>query len=808
MRRIDDYYSDKTLLISGVTGLVGKVLIEKLLYDLPQVRRLYVLIRPKGAGVSSETRFTQEVLATPAFNRLRARHGDGFAAFVQQKVVPLSGDLGEELFGLSEAQYRQLQAEVDVVINSAAMVSFDAPLDQALAMNTLATVRVLEFTRGAPKAILAHISTCYVNGTRHGPVPEEPFSPTLTVGLINGRREPPYDVEEEIRAIQSRVALLRSREAAQSIAVPRETVSQAAPARNGSQRDTRSPEEQRLDAQLVAEGFRWAQRRGWNDVYTFTKAMGEQMLVRHRRDVPVLILRPSIIESSLGTPEPGWLDGFRMLDPLIVAYGRERLPDFPGNREGILDIVPVDIVVNAVLATVPWAHDRGGLQIFHVATGMENPLLLPRFAELVQEHFRQRPLTSRANRPQRLPDMTFPSTKAYLRKLFLRHGVPLTLTGALARLIPSARRRRKALRSLDSKRSSLQRLVLYARLYGPYAEARCQYLTHNLRSVWDSLTEEEQQRFNFDMKSIDWANYLKEVHIPGIRKFLLGLPRAPGAEPPVRSAAPPEETEEVSPSAQPTASTQQGEPAGVAPSATRKPAGAAIVAASPEEVKRWIRASPPVFPARSVWRFLLTLSFRWYLHLKVSGLENVPNQGPFIVVSNHCSHLDAGAITAALSSRNRNIHPLAAKDYFFNTTFKSWASHVFLNAAPFDRQSHVGESLGLALGILRYGHPLIFFPEGARSPTGAIQPFKRGIGLLAVESGVPVVPAYIAGSFQAMPKGRALPRPRRVSIRFGRPISAEAASANESPAELARQVTAEIQQAVEALAPGDPGGPA
>ena len=95
-----------------------------------------------------------------------------------------------------------------------------------------------------------------------------------------------------------------------------------------------------------------ARERGWSDTYAYTKALGERMTELSRGDLPVLIVRPSIIESSLREPDPGWIDGFRMADPIIAAYGKGRLPDFPLNPDVTADLIPVDYVVNATLTTV------------------------------------------------------------------------------------------------------------------------------------------------------------------------------------------------------------------------------------------------------------------------------------------------------------------------------------------------------------------------------------------------------------------------------------------------------------------------
>jgi len=216
------------------------------------------------------------------------------------------------------------------------------------------------------------------------------------------------------------------------------------------------------------------------------------------------------------------------------------------------------------------------------------------------------------------------------------------------------------------------------------------------------------------------------------------------------------------------------------------------------EVRLWLDASLLIRVCQTVCRTLLRLLYRVYFRFSVSGLELVPAKGPLIIVSNHSSHLDFGALIIALRKRSNTIHPMAARDYFFNTPFRSWASQVLLNALPFDRQSHFGECIAFTLSVLRHGHSVIYFPEGSRT-SGAIGSFKRGVGLLAVESGVPVLPAYISGTCRSMPKGSIWPRPNRVHVRFGVPVIVGQPKPDESPSEFMHRVTVDVQHAVEAL---------
>src|SRR5215469_16389351 len=95
---------------------------------------------------------------------------------------------------------------------------------------------------------------------------------------------------------------------------------------------------------LSQEGLSRARRFGWVDTYTFTKALGEQLLVKSSDGVPIIILRPSAVESSLYQPEPGWIEGYKTTTPVTYGYGKGDLPDFPSRGEGVVDIIPVDFV--------------------------------------------------------------------------------------------------------------------------------------------------------------------------------------------------------------------------------------------------------------------------------------------------------------------------------------------------------------------------------------------------------------------------------------------------------------------------------
>ena len=165
---------------------------------------------------------------------------------------------------------------------------------------------------------------------------------------------------------------------------------------------------------LVDEGIRRGRELGWHDCYTFTKAMGEQLIDLERGDLSVVLVRPSIIESSLSEPEAGFLDGLKVADPLILHYSKGRLPDFPADPTIVLDIIPVDLVTNAIIAALPKAR-LNEIQVYHVATGTEKPLKLGEMFDLIHDYFHRHPMQNRLGEAIRVRRWTFPSPERFRR---------------------------------------------------------------------------------------------------------------------------------------------------------------------------------------------------------------------------------------------------------------------------------------------------------------------------------------------------------------------------------------------------------
>ena len=161
------------------------------------------------------------------------------------------------------------------------------------------------------------------------------------------------------------------------------------------------------------------------------------------------------------------------------------------------------------------------------------------------------------------------------------------------------------------------------------------------------------------------------------------------------------------------------------------------------------------------------------LDTRVKGEGHIPQHTSFIVAANHCSHLDMGAIKVALGDAGRGLTSLAAADYFFRNRYRRAYFKHFTNLVPMERSGSIRKSMDTAEGVLRQGRSMVVFPEGTRSVSGDMADFLPSLGYLALRAEVGVLPAHVAGTFDALPKGTAVPRSRDLTVSFGPFLSRE-----------------------------------
>jgi alcohol-forming fatty acyl-CoA reductase len=505
---IPEALDGKRIAVTGGTGFLGTALIERLLRSVPGCE-LVLLIRPgKRSGVAQRAR--REVFRNDAFDRLRREMGGAeFDAMVERRVTVIAGDVGRDGLKL-EDEGRAVLASCDIVVHSAATVAFDSPLDSAVEVNLLGPRRIVDVLHDlGANPHLVSVSTCYVAGNRRGGAPEAPVHDSpfyVDVDWRNevaGARRTRTDAESQSRTPE---ALARFRKEARAELGAAGTPALAA--------KTEQRREHWVRERMVEAGRARAASLGWPDAYAYTKALGERALLQGRGDVPVTIVRPSIIESSLVEPRPGWIRGFRMAEPVIISYARGLLKQFPGVPEGTVDVIPVDLVVAAIIDAAA-GGPPGEPEIVQVASGSANPLRYQNLVDLVQGWFTEHPLYDSAGQPIVVPEWSFPGRGRVQRQLERARDVIDRAEKTLQQL-PLRGKQAEWSARLESKREEAERALAYVELYGAYAECEAIYRVDRLLARWDRLDEADQLAFCFDPRVIDWAHYVRQVHLPSV----------------------------------------------------------------------------------------------------------------------------------------------------------------------------------------------------------------------------------------------------------------------------------------------------
>jgi alcohol-forming fatty acyl-CoA reductase len=507
-RPIAERLAGKNVLVTGVTGFLGQAIFERLLKDFPETR-ITLLVRPQ-LGSSGRQR-VESLLGRPLFNALRDDVGnDGIKALLDERVDVVDGDFSREL--------PSLPGDIDVVIHCAATVSFDPPIDEGFQTNLLGAVRFYEAALAANAAPhLVHVSTAYVAGVRKGVIPE---------ATLDHRVDWRAEAELALRARDDVEAASRKPEILDSFL----RKARAEHGRAGPQSVADDAEERRkswVTKRLVQYGRARAQTLGWPDNYTFTKAMGERAVeeLAEEHNAPLSIVRPSIIESAYSHPFPGWIEGFKMAEPIILAYGRGTIPEFPGIPEGIIDIIPADFAVNAILAAAATPPEPATPAYYHVSSGARNPLQFHGLYEVVKEYFERDPLPQSGRGDIKVPEWSFPG-HLRVERLLKTAERAVDIADKVVTHLPKSKKMRDLVSRVDRDKGRVEFVRRYSDLYGAYTEAEVIYTDDRTVELFGSLTKADQKKFPFDAATIDWRYYLQDVHCPAVTAGLRALSSA------------------------------------------------------------------------------------------------------------------------------------------------------------------------------------------------------------------------------------------------------------------------------------------
>jgi thioester reductase-like protein len=325
--------AEHVVLLTGVTGFVGKVVLEELMRRHEELRigRVLALVRASDPE-HADARLRADVVASKCFEA----HAPGW----EKRVEAIAGDLTRPGLGLAAGSRERIASEVTHVIHCAASVEFNLPLAEATAVNTGGALEALAVARECRRlASFLDVSTAYV--TAH-----------------------PNALGGETLRVEEKLATL-----------PRDAASTYADILAGRVRQDR----------LLAE-------TGHPNTYTLTKCIAEHLVARRGEALPVTLLRPSIVSVSERTPSAGWVDSAAAFAGFVALLGSGRLRVVAGDSRARLDVVPCDAVAHRIVEAAFAPPPRGELRIRHAVAGLSGALPIQLCRERITAYFAQNPV--------------------------------------------------------------------------------------------------------------------------------------------------------------------------------------------------------------------------------------------------------------------------------------------------------------------------------------------------------------------------------------------------------------------------------
>jgi alcohol-forming fatty acyl-CoA reductase len=506
------------IMLIGVTGFIGKVWLVNLLSDLPELGRIYLLIRSQKSN-SALRRFEKIVEESPVFDPLHERYGAHLVRFLAERVEVVEGDASQAGLGLAPEVADRLLSRLDLIVNSSGLTDFNPDLRDALATNVDAAMHVLDFVRKSDHAGLIHLSTCYVAGARDGRVSEK-LRPNYTPAGI-----PDFDAEREHQALYELIE--RAQKIAESPEVTAELRNEALGKEHAAkdlhgtalENQIRKNRIRWLRSYLVEAGMRRARELGWPNTYTFTKSLAESLISKYSNGVPVAVVRPAIVETSVQKPFQGWNEGINTsasLSYLLGTYFRQ----LPSNERKRLDIIPVDSVCRGMTLIAAAVTERRHDPVYQLATSVTNPCDMRRSIELTslahRKHYRAQESLEYWLRlrfdaipvsKERYNRMSAPAQKAIIKSI-QRIMAPLPL-------------KRPPLIKAERNLEKVEKLI---ELFEPFIlHNEHDFVAENVEKLSHALVPEERANFGYDTRSLDWWEYWIGIHIPALRRWTYPL---------------------------------------------------------------------------------------------------------------------------------------------------------------------------------------------------------------------------------------------------------------------------------------------
>ncbi|XP_075988680.1 putative fatty acyl-CoA reductase CG5065 [Anticarsia gemmatalis] len=447
---IPEFYKGKTIFITGGSGFIGKILIEKLLYSCTELDRIYLLMRNK-KGVKSEDRL-EKLYATPCFDRLRKERPGVF----ESKVFVIAGDVMEPGLGLSQEDRTLLVNKVNIVFHIAASVRFDDTLKFAIQMNLKGTLQTIELAKEIRDlCVFVHVSTSYSN-TNRDPIEEVLYPP---------------------------------------LADWRETLKICETADDHALRV--------LTTKYLGE---------LPNTYTFSKQLAEQMVCENKGQLPIVIVRPSIVISSVEEPVPGWVENFNGPVGIFVACGKGIMRSIYTKPEIVCDFIPVDVCAKNI-AVAAWIRGTKKLEptddipFYNCCSGKLNSILMKDLVDMSKLVAEDVPLDGML---WSVGGKITANEKLHYIKVLFQHLLPALFVDTLLWLLGK-----------KPMLIKVQRRIFCADLaLRYYTNKQWTFDNKNFIALRSVLKEQDRDSFYYQVENVDIIRYFKKCCFGG-RKFLM-----------------------------------------------------------------------------------------------------------------------------------------------------------------------------------------------------------------------------------------------------------------------------------------------
>jgi long-chain acyl-CoA synthetase len=520
----------KKLVIIGGTGFLGKVFWSMLLAEYPVISRIYLLVRGK-KGQTAEQRFWSEIAPNEVLRPLKDRYGAGYDLFLKDKVVPIAGDVTLPFCGIDSTVRDDLRGEIDVVVNASGVIDFDPPLDVALEVNAFGVQNLVALAKDLGNVPLMHTSTCFVAGERTGFIEERhPCDPPFPRcgELEQAHWDPDREISECLDVIEQ--ARHRANDAFRQSyfldEAKRNLTKRNEPA-SGKVLDDEIERVKRkyVEARLAEMGTERANFWGWPNTYTYTKSIGEQIVVAS--GLRFTIVRPAVVESSVLYPSIGWNEGVNTSAPLLyaVANGQFQIP----GSDNFLDVIPCDMVAGGMILSLVELIENTHAVVYQYGASDVNGCKMTRYSELAGLYKRRKWQRSGKGGPVVNFLQAHVEAAVLDEATFEKYGPAFISRGvkSVSRLLgmasvgPMAPLLGPAVKTMDGFANQQLKVKKVLDNFTPFV-ARYDYVFRcdNTRAAFARLDEEDRRKINWTPEKIDWRQWFLEVHMPGLEKWV------------------------------------------------------------------------------------------------------------------------------------------------------------------------------------------------------------------------------------------------------------------------------------------------